>query len=141
VRRKSGTTRKEPHKTREGSEAERRRKRGWEEKARQSVSEKCKCKSYPRVISLLKYLILTRGTHYIDWELPTDVISDQIFAKTHLCITRRILHRLKSSNWRNMGYILRRLSPSNQRSVFNALKFCIFTFFSLFYFGYEWQLT
>jgi len=60
-----------------------------------------------------KFTRASRGGYYDGWKVPTQ---------------------------RNMGYISR-LTPPNRCSIFNAFKFWIFTFFSFFYVGYEWQPT
>jgi len=78
-------------------------------------------------------------------ELPTDVVYNQIFFKIHSHAKKWILYRLESPNRRNMGYILRRLTPSNRHSIFSVItKFSNFEFllfFSLSYVSYEWQPT
>jgi len=54
----------------------------------------------------------------------------------HSLTKRIILRRLKSPNRRNMGYILRRFTPLNRRSIFSPItKFSNFEFllFSVFF--------
>ena len=94
--------------------------------------KKHKRKMNPRVKSLLKSLSLTQGTYYVGWELPTDLVSDQIlsnFLQNSLARQEEDITSIGKFQPRNMGYILRQLTPSNRRSIFSTItKFSNFEF-------------